>query len=374
MKFLRKFNEHTSYEAEVNRGGESFTIPNVSYCKNVKDVHFNPYNLIKFYVGEITEPQTVKIYTDLKTSVNIEVSKGNKWYSCLLPKDKGLYTIKGNNSDVFSDDIITKVIVNANISYSSSTTYTPIIPISIIEAYFKGSNTSNITDMSHMFNFCSGLTSLDVRNFDTSKVTNMDDMFADCSGLTSLDLSRFNTSNVTSMIGMFSGCKGLTSLDVSNFNTSNVTTMYQMFHRCSNLTSLNLRNFNTSNVTDMSYMFSGCMGLTSLDVSNFNTSNVTDMNSMFEGCSNLKSLDLSRFNTIKVTNMTSMFSKCSGLALLDLSKWDTSSVTSMNGMFNGCSNLDTIRMIGCKQPTIDKIKERLTADGISLDKVNIITE
>ena len=376
MKFLRKFNEHTSYEAEVNVGGD-FKIPNVSYCKDVKDVHFNPYNLIKFYVGEITgtTSQTVSIYTDATNHIDVTVSNGKKWYSYLLPKDKGLYTIKGNNSDVFSsDDIITKVIVNANISYSSSTTYTPIIPISIIEAYFKGSNTSNITDMSHMFNFCSGLTSL--------------------------DLSRFNTSNVTSMISMFSGCKGLTSLDVSNFNTSNVTDMYQMFYRCSNLTSLNLRNFNTSNVTNMSYMFDGCSNLTSLDLRNFNTSNVTSMSYMFDGCSNLKSLDLSRFNTIKVTNMTSMFddcrslisldlssfktsnvtdmtsmfSKCSGLALLDLSKWDTSSVTSMNGMFNGCNKLRTIRMIGCKQPTIDKIKERLTDDGISLDNVNIITK
>ena len=288
----------------------------------IKDVHFNPYNLIKFYVGNITEPQTVKIYTDSNTSVDVTVSEGNKWYSYLLPNDKGLYTIKGNNSDVFSDNIITKVIVNANISYSSSGTFIPIIPISIIEAYFKGSNTSNITDMSHMFNFCSGLTSLDVRNFDTSKVTNMNDMFGDCSGLTSLDLSRFNTSNVTSMMGMFSGCKGLTSLDVSNFNISNVTTMYQMFHRCRNLTSLNLRNFNTSNVDNMGFMFDGCSGLTSLD----------------------------------------------------LSGWNMSNVTSMNGMFSGCSSLRTIKMIGCKQPTIDKIKERLTADGISLDNVNFITK
>ena len=104
MKFLRKFNEHTSYEAEVNVGGD-FKIPNVSYCKDVKDVHFNPYNLIKFYVGEITEPQTVKIYTDSRTSIDVTVSTGNKWYSYLLPKDKGLYAIKRNNSDVFSEDI-----------------------------------------------------------------------------------------------------------------------------------------------------------------------------------------------------------------------------------------------------------------------------
>ena len=77
MKFLRKFNEHTSYEAEVNVGGD-FKIPNVSYCKDVKDVHFNPYNLIKFYVGEITEPQTVEIYTDATNHIDVTVSEGKK--------------------------------------------------------------------------------------------------------------------------------------------------------------------------------------------------------------------------------------------------------------------------------------------------------
>lgn len=43
-------------------------------------------------------------------------------------------------------------------------------------------------------------------------------------------------------------------------------------------------------------------------------------------------------------------------------------------MFKGCSNLNTIKMIGCEQPTIDKIKAQLTKDGISLDNVRIVTE
>ena len=77
-------------------GGVDISLPNVSYCKDVKDVHYTPYNLVRFYVGEVTEPQTVKIYTDLNTSVDVTVSEGNKWYSYVLPKDKGLYRISGN--------------------------------------------------------------------------------------------------------------------------------------------------------------------------------------------------------------------------------------------------------------------------------------
>ena len=269
-------------------GGVDISLPNVSYCKDVKDVHYNPYNTVEFYVGEITgtTPQTVKIYTDSSTSVDVTVSEGNKWYSYVLPKDKGLYNIEGSS--------VKKVVVKANISFESSAAYPyfGIIPNSTVEASFKGSNTIGLTIMRNMFCFCRGLTSLDVSNFDTSKITNMSFMFYNCSGLNSLDVSSFDTSKVTDMNAMFHGCIVLTSLDVSNFNTSNVTDMTEMFFNCNSITSLDVSNFDTSNVTDMKYMFSGCSGLTSLDLSNFNTSNVTDMKYMFQFCSKLKTITM----------------------------------------------------------------------------------
>ena len=174
MKFLRKFNEHTSYEAELNRGGQDFEIPNVSYCKNVDDVHFNPYNLIEFYVGEITESQKVEIYTDATNHIDVTVSEDKKWYSYVLPK-KGLCWING--------DSVKNVNVKADISYNYNGILTSIIPNSVVEASFKGSNTSNVTDMSYMFNSCSGLTSLDLSGWNTSKVTRMNSMFSGCSKL-----------------------------------------------------------------------------------------------------------------------------------------------------------------------------------------------
>ena len=326
MIYLKEFDSHSSYESELNVGGVDFKIPNVSYCKDVKDVHFNPYNLIKFYVGKITTPQTLKIYTDSSTFVDVTVSEGNKWYSYLLPKDKGLYKISG--------DTVKKVVVKADINGGLT-----IIPNSTVEASFKGSNTSNVTDMGGMFDYCDGLTSLDLTNFDTSNVTNMFIMFSNCSGLKSLDVSNFNTSNVTNMGNMFFYCSSLTSLDVSNFDTSNVTYMGSMFEGCASLTSLDVSNFDTSNVTSMGYMFYSCSGLTSLTLSSFDTSNVT--------------------------SMSYMFTRCASLEELDLSGWNTSKVTYMDSMFNGCSKLRTITMKGCDQTTIDKIKAQMKADGLS---------
>ena len=189
-------------------GGVDISLPNVSYCEDVKDIHYNPYNTVEFYVGEITEPQTVKIYTDKTTSVDVQVSEGNKWYTYVLPKDNGLYKIEGSS--------VKKVVVKANISYEPI--YRPpyyhdsIIPTSTVEASFKGSNTSNVTDMESMFRGCSGLTLLDVSSFNTSNVTQMYYMFYDCSGLESLTLSNFDTSNVTNMENMFIGCTNLKTI------------------------------------------------------------------------------------------------------------------------------------------------------------------
>ena len=325
---------HTKIRLMV--GGVDISLPNVSYCKDVKDINYNPYNTVEFYVGEITgtTPQTVKIYTDLNTSVDITVSEGNKWYTYLLPKDKGLYKITGGS--------VKKVVVKANISYEPNTHYDTIIPRSTIKASFKGSNTSKVTYMKWMFSGCTDITSLDVSNFNTSNVTNMSSMFYSCTSLTSLDVSTVDTSKVTYMGNMFSGCTNLTSLDLSGWDTSNVTNMNNMFY--------------------------GCSGLTSLDVSNFNTSNVTNMGGMFNRCSGLTSLDLSHFDTIKVINMNYMFYNCSGLTFLDLSKWDTSKVTNMNQMFDGCTSLKTIRMVGCNQTTINKIS------GVKPSSATIVTE
>ena len=249
MIYLKVFPKHTSYESELNVGGEDFEIPNVSYCDDADDIHYNPYNTVEFYVGEITEPQTVKIYTDTTNFDEVIVSEGNKWYSYLLPKDKGLCKIESglydDDSEEWTNGIVTKAIVKANINYhydANNETYNGIVPWEITEASFKG--TSKVTDMSSMFYYCSGLTSLDLSRFDTSNTTNMNSMFAYCGGLTSLDLS----------------------------------------------------------------------------------------------------------------------------------KWDTSNVTNMSQMFKDCGKLKKIKMVGCKQPTIDKIKAQLTTDGISLDNITITTK
>lgn len=97
---------------------------------------------------------------------------------------------------------------------------------------------------------------------DTSNVVNMSRMFEDCSKLNTIDLSYFNTSNATEMHTMFRGCSSLTSLDLSSFDTSKVTDMGSMFISCNNINKLYLSSsfFNSASVT--TYDFSHLYGWT----------------------------------------------------------------------------------------------------------------
>ena len=128
--------------------------------------------------------------------------------------------------------------------------------------------------------------------------------FADFNKMTSIDLSALDTSEVTNMSAMFSYCSSLTSLDVSKFHTSQVTDMSSMFGGCSSLTSLDVSKFNTSEVTNMNSMFSFCDSLTSLDVSSFDTSQVTDMNSMFCNCPSWDVVDKTKFAGANVCHLS----------------------------------------------------------------------
>ena len=132
----------------------------------------------------------------------------------------------------------------------------------------------------------------------------MIEYFADFNKMTSIDLSALDTSEVTNMSAMFSYCSSLTSLDVSKFDTSQVTDMSSMFGGCSSLTSLDVSKFNTSEVTNMNSMFSFCDSLTSLDVSSFDTSQVTDMNSMFCNCPSWDVVDKTKFAGANVCHLS----------------------------------------------------------------------
>ena len=139
---------------------------------------------------------------------------------------------------------------------------------------------------------------------DASVVTRLVSLF---SGFKKLRVAPFvlNTSQVSDMSYMFEGCSAL--MAVPAMNTNSARDMRGMFDGCLSLESV--PTMNTSSVWHMGSMFKSCSSLTS--VPSMNTSAATNMTNMFEGCSALPKvpdMDIS-----KVTNVREMLKHCTSL-------------------------------------------------------------
>ncbi len=257
------------------------------------------------------------------------------------PSCGGLFNGKSNVINITTDNLDTSAVTIASNMFFNCSGLTTLD--------LSDWNVSNVEDMGRMFFSCRGLTTLDLSNWNVSSVKTMSGMFYGCSGLTSLDLSSWDVSNAENMSGMFGGCTGLTTLDLSNWNVSSVKDMSTMFYGCSGLTSLTLNwpiiNPYAIQLTDMSNMFSGCSSLTTLELSDLNTTRVTDMSNMFYGCTKLRSLSLYE-TASEVTSMTSMFMNCKKLETISVPS-TTSKLTKMDNMFTGCTYLETVDMRFC---------------------------
>ena len=232
---------------------------------------------------------------------------------------------------------------------------------------------------------------IDISHWDTSNVTNMSHMFDGCVGAVNwvygdenYDIvSSIDTSNVTDMSYMFANTRDtqtelaapISFLDVDS-DTSNVTNMSHMFYNGAAFGDWNFnRYFDITNVEDASYMFAGSYiqqfrmqipensklknmegmfanmpELLEISFTDMNTSNVTNMSSMFSGAESLTSLDLSNLDTSQVTDMSYTFAGLQRLTSLDISNWDTSKVTKSTDMFQSSNVLSRIK-VGTKVGT-----------------------
>jgi len=191
-------------------------------------------------------------------------------------------------------------------------------------------DTSNVTDMSSMFNGSTNPTPFNqvIDKWNTSNVTKMPQLFA----FTSAFNRSINTQQVT--VG------GVT---YTAWDTSNVTTMKGMFDNSSfNQT---ISNWDTSNVTDMDVMFRSSifdLPLTTQSVTvggvtytAWDTSNVTTMFYMFR--SSIFDQNISSWDVSSVTNMQYMF-EFNQQINQNLSGWNVTNVVLCGNFSNGTTS------------------------------------
>ena len=236
--------------------------------------------------------------------------------------------------------------------------------------HFRNFDTSDLINMSGLFNGCSRLTSVDFGNFEGVNVTNIANMFSGCSSLTIVNLGSFIGSNVTSINAMFSGCTKLKTINLGKFVGSEVTGISAMFSRCTALESVNLGNFVGSGLIDISSMLSGCTKLKTVNLGSFVGSEVKNISLMFSECSTIESVNLVNFIGSKVTNISAMFSGCTSIKTVNLENFVGSEVTDISAMFSGCTKLKTVNLgsfVGSKVTDISALFSGYT----SLESINL---
>ena len=144
-----------------------------------------------------------------------------------------------------------------------------------------------------------------------------------------INLNFINTSNITDMSEMFDDV--IFNADISKWDVSNVTNMRAMFNETYTFNQ-DISDWDVSNVTNMSYMFSVTDSFNQ-DISNWDVSNVTNMDGMFWGAENFNQ-DISNWDVSNVTNMRAMF-RYSDNFNQDLSSWDVRNVMNFENIFDG---------------------------------------
>ena len=124
-------------------------------------------------------------------------------------------------------------------------------------------------------------------------------LFANYKGTNIEDLISYNdTSNVTNMSYMFFYCTNLQT--IPQLDTSNVTTMYNMFYSCSKLKTI--PQLNTSSITNMNSTFSDCVKLKTIDITHMKFTSTSDSNNFASNCFSLTKLIIRNMPTIPVLN------------------------------------------------------------------------
>ena len=161
-----------------------------------------PYTL---HIGAGTLADTTYSWDDVIGGVDPETP----WANDLLKIDK----------IIIEDPVVAAPSVPA--LFANLTNLTQIKGLDLLD-------TSQVTDMSYMFQEDINLTNLDVGNWNVSHVQNFRKMFLGTLNVPVLDISQWNTGSAIDMNGMFAS-SGAKVLDVSQWNIDKVTNNRRMF-------------------------------------------------------------------------------------------------------------------------------------------------
>lgn len=289
-----------------------------------------------------------KILRDLNPSIinfSHQDIDGEYLYDLSTAKDESILLYKINDEVIITNGINSPIKANENMSAAFyNLNVTEINNLEYLDM-------STCIDASQMFQRCEKIQSIDVSSFNTTNITNMSHMFDSMHALKNIiGLENFDVTNAENLSYLINDDRALESIpNLGLWNVSNKCNNISYIFNCVGYTAnkygaskwpneFDLSNWDVSNVTNMSHSFANSFGLVTLNLSGWNTQNVTNMSSMFEMTdptekSNLQTIiGIEDFNVSGVNDMSYMFHECRNFSG-DLSNWTPNSVNNLKHAF-----------------------------------------
>ena len=172
----------------------------------------------------------VKVNSSTKIKPNtLYFTKPLRWSNSLTNSCYWSYDKNNSTLTVYSDETNNKANNASELKNNFTTTngIKLVEPSKVkqvkIEGHIKFVEETNLSQLFYNFYNCESFNGLE--NLDVSNVTNMSSMFQNCSGLTSLSVSNFDTSNVSDMSYAFYSCSQLKELNLNSFNLKNIASI-----------------------------------------------------------------------------------------------------------------------------------------------------
>ena len=260
MKYIKLFNTHTEYQAFTQTN--DFIKPNVSYCIDNNDVHYNPWTWAEEYLTFVALGNGTFTFTPKNNNVisysidngknwtegnSVEVANGDKviWKGTMTPvsnggiggfSSTGNFEVKGNvMSLLFGDDFKGKTdLTGKNYAFSQLFYYAGIYLVSAKDLSLPATILAYGCYIS-MFNGCTSLTTAPELPATTLASYCYSNMFYGCTSLTTAPELPATTLATYCYNGMFRGCTNLTSAPELPATTLASNCYYYMFNGCTNL-------------------------------------------------------------------------------------------------------------------------------------------
>ena len=367
-KYLKLFETHTNYETFIN--GNDVVKPNVSYCLDVKDVHFNPHTWADEYLTFVAlEDGTISFNiwqtmgTDMITSISYSTDNGETWSTTNNvnnKEEKLVITVNVNEGDKvlwkgdaeqlgFYDEDEYGDYVGSFFSSTCSFDAMGNVMSLIYGDDFVGETTiENSACFTCLFYDYDGEKSCGIANVNKLALpaTTLTEecyayMFNNCTGLTSAPELPATTLANYCYHYMFNGCTSLTSAPQLPATTLAKGCYNVMFADCTSLTTAPTLPATAFTESCYSSMFASCTSLVSAPTLPATTLAYHCYDSMFAGCTSLTTAPTLPATTLAQGCYSYMFAGCTSLTTAP----ELPATTLVSGcygyMFNGCTSLTT---------------------------------